>query len=131
MKKVLATLALIVMLFTLTGCRESERVSWNISKEADNFNVMRRVTVVNLRNDTVMLTITGMCSVRYDSDGDLCIISKLSDGTYKKDMVCGVRQNDWTAYLVEDLSGAQVTPYQYEIEWMPEAIPVFTITNNN
>ena len=35
-------------LATLSGCStESDKVSYNISKEADNFNVRRRVAVIN------------------------------------------------------------------------------------
>ena len=35
----------------LCGCqRQSDRVAYNISKEADNFNVTRRLEVINARN---------------------------------------------------------------------------------
>ena len=133
MKKVLCVLIVLAICATASGCllRESDFTSYNISKEADNFNVMRRTTVINLRDNTVLLQVTGMSSVKYDSDGDLNIISKLADGTYKKDMICGIRNNTWTAYVVEDLSGANVSPYTYEIEFQPESIPIYSWTNNN
>lgn len=133
MKKYLCIIIVLVFSLSTTGCllRESDFTSYNISKEADNFNVMRRTTVINLRDNTVLLQVTGMSSVKYDSDGDLNIISKLADGTYKKDMICGIRNNTWTAYVVEDLSGANVSPYTYEIEFQPESIPMYRWTNNN
>lgn len=133
MKKILCIIIVLVFSLSTTGCllRESDFTSYNISKEADNFNVMRRTTVINLRDNTVLLQVTGMSSVKYDSDGDLNIISKLADGTYKKDMICGIRNNTWTAYVVEDLSGANVSPYTYEIEFQPESIPMYRWTNNN
>ena len=31
----------------VTGCTEAEKVSTNVSKEADNFNVLRRFAVIN------------------------------------------------------------------------------------
>ena len=130
-RKLICLVAVLLLCLCLAGCRESARVSYNVSKEADNFNVMRRVTVMNLRDNTVLLQVTGMASISYDGDGDLNIISKLADGTYKKDMICGIRNNNWTAYVVEDLSGADVSPYKYEIEFMPEALPIFTMTDNN
>ena len=30
----------------LTGCTEKDKVSWNVSQEADNFNAVRRLTVM-------------------------------------------------------------------------------------
>lgn len=44
---------IVVALFAvmLCGCREADRVSYNVSKQADNFNVMRRITVFNTRTD--------------------------------------------------------------------------------
>ena len=46
MKKFIAViLALVMGACLLTGCsRESDMVSYNIGKEADNFNVTRRLT---------------------------------------------------------------------------------------
>ena len=37
---------------------------------------------------------------------------------------------EWTAYTVEDISGADVTPYHYEINILPEMIQPFEITTN-
>ena len=31
----------------LSGCTQAERASYNISKQADNFNIVRRVTVID------------------------------------------------------------------------------------
>ena len=35
-----------------------------------------------------------------------------------------------TAYTVEDISGADVTPYHYEINILPEMIQPFEITSD-
>ena len=40
-------LAGIMVVSMLTGCRESRRVSYNLSLEADNFNDVRQITVIN------------------------------------------------------------------------------------
>lgn len=50
-KKVILLLTLLTIL--LASCREADKVSHNISKEADNFNVVRRVAVINTRTDKV------------------------------------------------------------------------------
>ena len=51
-KKVMALLtALMLVCASLTGCTEAYKVSNNISQEADNFNVTRRITQrMNLRS---------------------------------------------------------------------------------
>lgn len=56
MKKVIITAML--CLFLLTGCRQADKVSRNISFNADNFNVVRRLTVFNMRTDKCIMTMT-------------------------------------------------------------------------
>ena len=45
MKKILVGVVLAVLF--LSGCREADKVSYNISLEADNFNTIRQITVIN------------------------------------------------------------------------------------
>ena len=108
------------------GCTEAQRVSSNISTQADLFNIIRRVTVINTRTDRVLLEVIAQCSIQL-SDGDVDIISEVGDGVYKKDFV---HLNDWTTYVVEDLCGAEVSPYKYEINYIPESIIPFTVTQD-
>ena len=56
---VTAIVLVVVMAVTLVGCREADRVSYNLSKQADNFNVTRRLTVFNMRTDRCIMTMTG------------------------------------------------------------------------
>ena len=47
-KYIIALLAVITLTFTLTGCQtEAQKVSQNLSLEADNFNNIRQITVIN------------------------------------------------------------------------------------
>ena len=50
-KKILLLLSFLTIL--LASCTEADKVSHNISKEADNFNVIRRVAVIKTRTDKV------------------------------------------------------------------------------
>ena len=51
-KKIAVLMALVVLVcFAATGCTEADQVSSNISKEADNFNVTRKLTVLNARTE--------------------------------------------------------------------------------
>ena len=121
-------LALALCAASLTGCRESERVSYNVSKEADNFNVVRRLTVINCRTDTVQLQMTGTFSISTDSDGDLTVICELPGHTYQKHFI---HLNSWETYIVEQISESEVSKYSYELNFLPQMIPGVKITANN
>lgn len=117
-KKVIALLAAFLLVCTsLTGCTEADQVSSNISKEADNFNVTRKLTVLNARTDTILLELTGTFALKNNSNNELAIIIETAEGKYQKDYVY---LNDYTMYVVEDISGASVDKYHYEINFLPE-----------
>lgn len=124
-KKAVAILAALLLCTPLSGCTEADQVSHNISQEANNFNVTRRLTVINARTDTVMLELQGTFSLQNNAENELEIICEVAEGQYKKHFVY---LNDWTCYVVEDISGADVDKYRYEINFLPEW--GFTVTNN-
>ena len=115
-------------LATLSGCaNESEKVSYNISKEADNFNVRRRVAVINTRTDKIEFKVEGLISVDTSNSKKLVVIAEVSKGKYRKHLINMTKNN---MYVVEDLTdGTKVNKYKYEVEYMPESILPVTITN--
>lgn len=127
---IISVLALIMVSVSLSGCgREANRVSYNISKEADNFNVMRRLTVFNTRTDKCMMQMTGRFSIQNEGNNELAVIVELDrkKGIYQKHFVY---LNEWTTYTVEDLNGVKVSKYDYELEFMPEMLVPVKITAN-
>lgn len=135
MKKLLSiTLSVVLILlvtFVITGCdeRQADRVSYNVSQEADNFNVIRRLTVLNARTDKPMFELVAAFSLQVDStDNQLEIICETGPNEYKKHFV-GL--NDWTLYVVEDVSGADVSKYHYEVNFLPEMIVPITFTSKD
>ena len=131
-KKILALVCVVALLLTLlalSGCdTQAEKVSYNLSKEADNFNIVRRLSVINVRDNTPIMKITGKISITVDTvDNQLEIIVELPDGSYQKNFV-GL--NDWITYAIEQVDGEHVSKYGYEFEWMPESIIPVRITNN-
>ena len=121
-------IGVLIVTMTLTGCTQSGRVSENISQEADNFNIVRRITVINARTDTVLLQLTGTFSLRNNSENELEVICELEDGKYQKHYVY---LNEYTLYVVEDLSGSNVSKYSYELNFLPEMIPGVKITSKD
>ena len=125
MKKITAIMLVLVMIFILTSCwNESERVRYNISQEADNFNVVRRVTVIDCITGDVLFQMSGKMSIYADTSDNLLEIIVEDDRTYQKHII-GLSDN--VTYVVEDLNlGAnEVNKYRYEINFNPNMwIPV-------
>lgn len=119
---------LLVLSFTLCGCTEAERVSHNVSKEADNFNVKRRLTVINTRTDKCILQMTGMISIEDVQNGIAVLVEVDHDkGIYQKHWVY---LNENTMYTVEDLNGVEVSRYAYEMEFMPQTLSPIKISTD-
>lgn len=110
------------------GCTESTRVSYNVSKEADNFNVVRRITVFNIRTDKVLLQMTGTFALQNSAENELEVICELPGEKYQKHYIY---LNDWTTYIVEDLDESQVDKYSYELNFLPEMVPGVKITSDD
>ncbi|MBC1286943.1 hypothetical protein HB818_14365 [Listeria booriae] len=128
MKKLLVAVLLVgTMAVTLAGCTEADKVSYNVSKEADNFNVNRRVAIINVRTDKVEFEVIGRISVDTSDKNKLVIVAETAKGKYKKHLV---NMTSWNMYVVEDLEGAQVNKYKYEVNYMPESIVPFTVTES-
>lgn len=121
-------LVLVIGTIVLTGCTESNRVSNNIRKQADNFNVTRRISVINARSDKPVFELIGNFSLQNNANNELEIIVELENGKYKKHFIY---LNEWTMYVVEDVSGAYVDKYHYEINYLPEMIVPITITSQD
>lgn len=128
LKTALLLLMVLIVVFSILGCTEAQRVSRNVSQQADNFNVQRRVTVINTRTDKPELEIIGNLSVQNDGTGDVDLIVEVAPNVYKKHFV---HLNEWTIYVVEDISGAYVDKYHYEVNFLPEMIIPITFTSQD
>ncbi len=73
----------------LEGCdTEANRVSYNLSQEADNFNDIRQITVINCLQGDVLFQMTGKMSITADAaDNQLEVIVEDEKGEYKKHFI--------------------------------------------
>ena len=117
---ILALLSVLLTVTVLTGCEtEAQRVSYNLSQQADNFNIVRQLTVINCIEGDVLFQMTGKMSITADTaDNQLEIIVE-DNGTYVKHFV-GLSDN--VTYVVEDLNlGAnEVNKYKYTLNFNPK-----------
>lgn len=118
-EKILAVLIAVSVVVGITACSEASRVESNLTKEADNFNVVRQLTVINCLQGDVLFQMTGKMSITADiNDNQLEIIVENDDGNYTKHFV-GLSDN--VTYTVEDLNlGANdVEKYKYTLNFNP------------
>lgn len=123
-KKLIIAIATILTLTIFTGCkRQADKVSYNLSQEADNFNVVRQLTVINCIQGDVMFQMTGKMSITADTgDNQLEIIVEDEKGDYQKHFV-GLSDN--VAYTVEQKDYKDVSNYKYTLNYNPKMwIPV-------
>ena len=120
MKKYLCVLMSLMIAMMLVGCSEAEKVNANISKQADYFECERRVTVYNARTDNVILECEGYLSISNNASDELVVTVKTGPNEYKKNYIY---LNDYTLYVVEDITGTHTDPYHYRMYFHTEILP--------
>ena len=125
-KKILSFILVLGVIGSVVCCEsQAQRVSYNLSQEADNFNSVRQLTVMNCITNEILFQMTGKISIEADTaDNQLEIIVEVEDGVYKKHFV-GLGDN--VAYVVEDVTGNDVSNYKYTLNFNPKMIIPFEV----
>lgn len=113
------SLFLLATLLLLGACSAKDTVSHNISKDSDEFRVIRRVVFYNSITDTYMMEMVGNISIDIDRDGVIEVIAKIGPDEYQKHYL-GLSDN--VTYTVEQLSTSDVSEYKYKMIFKPEKI---------
>lgn len=120
--KFLGVTMLAATLLALSGCTEAELVSTNLAQESDNFNVVRKVTVLNAITNDTMFEMTGKMSIKADTADKQLEIVVEDNGKYQKHII-GLSDN--VSYVVQDLDVKDVDKYHYSINFNPKMwVPV-------
>lgn len=121
MRKIFVFLLLLIVMATcFVGCSEADRVNHNISKQAEYFECERRITVYNARTDTIILYAEGYMNIANNASGELVVTVKTGEDTYKKNYIY---LNEYTLYVVEDITGTHTDPYHYKLYFHTEILP--------
>lgn len=123
MKKFKIILLLLIVIATLAGCTQVDKVSQNLSLEADNFNVVRELTVINAIQGDTLFQMEGKMSIYADtSDNQLEVIIEDENGNYQKHFI-GLSDN--IVYVVEQKQYKNVSNYKYTLNFNPKMwIPI-------
>ena len=121
MKRIfILVLTLIISMMCLVGCSEADKVNANISKQAEYFECERRITVYNARSDTVIFVAEGYMNISNNASDELVVTFKTGVNQYKKNYIY---LNDWTLYVVEDITGTHTDPYHYKMYFHTNVLP--------
>ena len=123
MRKFILSVLIVLTMTSMIGCTEANRVSNNLSKEANNFNVVRQLTVINCIKGDVVFQMTGKMSIQPDpAQNQLKIIVEDENGVYQKHFI-GLSDN--VTYVVEQKNYKNVSKYHYTLNFNPNMwIPV-------
>lgn len=140
---ILLACALALMLPLLmgnSGCSDADIASENISKAADNFEIMRRVVFYNGITGEYILSMEGLCSLGtfdtaqhsnlYDSALEtntkllyskqcMSVTCKTGPKEYKKHFL-GLSDN--VTFFAEQMESAKVSAYHYRVIFKPQTI---------
>ena len=118
MKKLLTLLLCLIMLGTcclgFASCSAADNVNHNLSQAADNFQVLRKITVYNARTDLIVMEMEGYMSLSNNSTNELVVTCMTGPGEYKKNYIY---LNEYVIYVVEDITGTATDPYHYKIHF--------------
>ena len=113
-------LMMLAMVLVLAGCSEADKVNANISKQADYFNCERKITVYNARTDKIIMEAEGYMSISNNGAHELVCTVKIGPDTYRKNYIY---LNDYTMYVVEDITGTHTDPYHYKLYFHTDILP--------
>lgn len=122
MKKIVALLIALVGFFAFAGCSEADVASNNVSRQADQFQVDRRIVATNLITGDYLFMVTGKCSLgNGDTPNSHTITCKVGDQEYQKHFV---EAPDGANLVIttEQINTTHTDPYHYEWIFRPEVI---------
>ena len=119
-KTIKVIIAVIMVMMLLCACSEAEKVNANLSKQAQYFECERRIIVYNARTDMVILEVEGYMDISNNETDELVVTCKIGANEYKKNYIY---LNDYTLYVVEDITGTHTDPYHYKIYFHTNVLP--------
>lgn len=127
MKKFICFIMLIMILLSgclgiMTSCNDAETIKYNLSNSADHFDVYRKVTVINLRSDSILLEAEGLIAIKDSSEKELAII--IQTGKYEYKMHYFYFGGE-VIYLVEQIDSVHTDAYHWDIR-IHAVIPNFS-----
>ena len=121
MRKIIALILVGIAALSVAGCTsQADTVSDNLAKEAEKFQIVRRIIGVNGITDKVEFEVVGRCSLEYGDTmkNTLDVICKDPNG-YKKHYLT---MSDNLFVITTQVESANVSEFRTKIILKPEQI---------
>lgn len=118
--KIMLALTIAIMLVFTFGCSQADTMRNNIQKEANKFNVYRKITFVNLYTGQLLYSAEGYFSLQttyqnnYQGQQEIGLVFNVAKNEYKMDYF-SIAEN--VCYVIEQLENTTDNPYHYKIVW--------------
>ena len=121
MRRVFGAILIAIALFAAAGCtNEADRVSHNISEEADKFKIFRQIVYINGITDSYILTIQGYCALgNYDGALERTVTCREENGEYKKYFL---GRSDNTILFTQQLDTVNVSDTNSTVRLRPKTV---------
>lgn len=116
----IAILIIMCCMVLFTSCSKAGTITHNIQKEADEFNVYRKMTFVNLYTNEPLYSAEGYFSVQttysndYQGQQEIALTFLVGYNKYKMDYF-SIAEN--VCYVIEQLENTNTDPYYWIIVW--------------
>lgn len=118
-KRIIGALLGFTAVAGLSACSsDADVASHNLSKAADQFEIVRRIVFFNGITDKYLLVVEGRCSIK-DENNQLEVTCKAGGGEFKKHFL-GLSDN--VSYFAEQVESANVSTDHYRVIFKPEAL---------
>ena len=117
---ILVCVCVVAFTILLSGCSQAGTVTHNIQKDADKFNVYRKITFVNLYTNEPLYSAEGYFSIQttydntYQGQQGIGLVFKVGADEYKMDYF-SIDNN--VAYVIEQTENTTTNPYYWKIVW--------------
>ena len=107
------------VLIPVAACNDADVASQNISKAADNFEIMRRVVLYNGITNEYIQSVEELCSLgNNDSQGEVSVTCKSPHGFVKHIWKLG----DNVTVFAQQLDDVDVSVNHYRVTFKPQTI---------
>ena len=120
-KTVVSIVAALLLTLGMAACdSDADVASQNLSKAADQFEILRRIVFYNGITDQYIFSIEGYCSLGNDDPPrELSVTCKVGPTEFKKHFL-GLSDN--VTYFVEQLESKNVSTNHYRVIFKPSVI---------
>ena len=118
--KIMMALIIAAMIIFVSGCNQANTMRNNIQKEADKFNVYRKITFGNLYTGQLRYSAEGYFSVQttynneYQGQQEIGLVFNVAKNEYKMDYF-SIAEN--VCYVIEQVENTTGDPYHGKIVW--------------